>query len=195
MSSLSNPNTAVEIQIIGNILPGIVGGILFGLPYWVVSRIIGNNTVKGYMIIAMWGNILLSLSTSAGVFVAAYPPYGIFSVSAIGLSCYLILVGIYSSAISISADARLRRSIKKYASEETRLLDNIGMARVEQEIRSKVLTVVKENSDKITEESGISPSLTEDDAKQYLEEVFAELKKSKRQKTTLAKKDPDAKQQ
>jgi hypothetical protein len=37
--------------------------------------------------------------------------------------------------------------------------------------------------------------LTEDDAKQYLEEVFAELKKSKRQKTTLAKKDPDAKQQ
>lgn len=159
MASLTNPNTAVEIQAIGNILPGIVGGILFGLPYWAVSRTISNNTVKGYMIIAMWGNILVSLSTSAGVWVAAFPPYGVFSITILGLSCYLILVGIYSSAISISADTTLRRSIKKYALEETRLLDSIGMARVEQEIRSKVLTVVKENSEKMAEESGIIPSL------------------------------------
>jgi hypothetical protein len=46
-----------------------------------------------------------------------YPHFRLatISMSMFGLSSYLILVGIYSSAISVAADSELRRSIRKFA--------------------------------------------------------------------------------
>jgi hypothetical protein len=44
-----------------------------------------------------------------------YPPFRLATISMFGLSSYLILVGIYSSAISVAADSELRRSIHKFA--------------------------------------------------------------------------------
>jgi hypothetical protein len=51
------------------------------------------------------------------------------------------------SAISISEDSELRRSIKKFAIKESKLLDSIGMAHVEQEIQKRVLRLVKEQEE------------------------------------------------
>jgi hypothetical protein len=42
-----------------------------------------------------------------------------------------------------------------------------------------VLTIAKKNSDIMTEETGVKPSLSEDDMKQYLEEVIREIKVKK----------------
>ncbi len=47
---------------------------------------------------------------------------------------------------------------------------------MEQELHKRVLTIAKKNSDIMTEETGIEPSLSEDDMKQYLEEVLKEIK-------------------
>jgi hypothetical protein len=60
-----------------------------------------------------------------------------------GLSSYLVLIGIYSSAISISEDSRLRNSIRNFALKETNLLDSIGSAHIEQEIQNKVIEFTK----------------------------------------------------
>ena len=38
----------------------------------------------------------------------------------------MLLVGIYSSAISVSHDIKLRQSIRKLAVKESKLLDSIG---------------------------------------------------------------------
>ena len=56
-----------------------------------------------------------------------------------GLASYLVLIGIYSSAISISEDSRLRSSIRNFAIKEANLLDSIGTAHMEQEIQKKVI--------------------------------------------------------
>ena len=61
----------------------------------------------------------------------SYPPFGLIMISFFGLASYLLLIGIYSSAISVAEDSNLRRSIRSFAMKESRLLDSIGMAQVE----------------------------------------------------------------
>src|SRR5690242_21595294 len=60
-----------------------------------------------------------------------YPPFGLITVSFFGLASFLMFNGIYSSAIFVAEDSELRKSIRRYAIEESRLLDSIGMAQME----------------------------------------------------------------
>jgi hypothetical protein len=92
----------------------------------------------------------------------------------------LILVGIYSSAISVSEDSKLRQTIRNLTTKELKLLERIGTAHMEQEIQKKVITLTKQNQDRMAEESGIQSSLTEDDMKSYLQEVIKEIQKTPR---------------
>ena len=73
--------------------------------------------------------------------------YGLASVSFTGLSCYLIYTGLYSSAVIVSQDTALRQSIRRSVTEQSKLLDSIGTAHMEQELQSRVLTVAKKLSD------------------------------------------------
>jgi hypothetical protein len=88
-------------------------------------------------------------------------PVFVVTVSFFGLSSYLFLIGIYSSSISVAEDSNLRRSIRSFAMKESKLLDSIGMAQMEQEIQKKVITFTKRIQDSMTEETGIQSSLTE----------------------------------
>ena len=81
----------------------------------------------------------------------------------IGLSSYLLLIGIYSSVISVAEDSKLRQSIRNYAIKESRLLDSIGTAEMQREIEKRVIALTKQNQDKMAEETGIQSSLTEED--------------------------------
>ena len=92
---------------------------------------------------------------------------------------YLFLIGIYSSSISVAEDSNLRRSIRSFAMKESKLLDSIGTAQMEQEIQKKVITFTKRIQDRMTEESEIQSSLTEEDMKEYLEQVIRAVKKDR----------------
>ena len=52
---------------------------------------------------------------------------------------------------------------------------------MEQDIKSKVIEVAKKQKINMAKESGFSPSLTEVEIEQYLEEVLTEVKKAKAQ--------------
>jgi hypothetical protein len=175
-----NTNFIIIVEVLGYTLPAIISSILFGLPFWIISRTLSYSSIlKDYMIITASGLVLFGLATSGNVILASYPPLGLASVSFVGLSSYMVLVGIYFSAISISGDEKLRRSIRKTATEESRLLDSIGFAQMEQQIRKKVMHVTKAQSDNTVENSGVQPSLTEYEIKEYLDEVLQEIKVSK----------------
>ena len=51
---------------------------------------------------------------------------------------------------------------------------------MEQEIQKRVITITKQNQDRMAEESGIQSSLTEEDMKSYLQEVIEEIQKVRR---------------
>ena len=97
-----------------------------------------------------------------------------------GLASYLLYLGIYSSALSVSEDSRLRQTIRKEALRESQqFLDMIGTTEMEQAIQKKVLRFSRRTKDLMEHETGISTSVDEDDIKRYLEEVLIELKGEK----------------
>jgi hypothetical protein len=157
------------------------GGILFGVAFWIVARCIRHDSaVRDYMITAALGLVLLFTSNQVKVLLTGpYPPFGLVTISFMGLSAYLILFGIYSSAISVSEDSILRQSIRTIAIKESSLLDSIGMAQMEQQIQRKVVEFTKSNQDKMTEETGIQSSVSEEGVKDYLQKVIREVKKQK----------------
>ena len=155
-----------------------VGGVLFGIAFWSVARNMNRNIVKQYMMISAYGMMLLFSSNQAsGLVLVPYPPFGLITVSFLGLSSYLLLIGIYSSAISVSEDTNLRRTIRKFVIDQSKLLDSIGSAQMEQEMQKKVITIVKKTSQAMTEETGVQASLTEEDMKEYLDQVLQEIKR------------------
>jgi hypothetical protein len=157
------------------------GGILFGVAFWTMARSIRHNrTVRDYMTISAYGLVLLFIPNQAIVMAAApYPPFGLSAISFMGLSAYLILVGIYSSAISVSHDVDLRKSIRRFAIKESKLLDSIGSAEMEQQIVRISMVMAKRRQHTMTEESGVQSSLNDDDIKQYVTKVLNEVKGKK----------------
>jgi hypothetical protein len=163
-----------------------VGGILFGVAFWSIARNVQSNVVKDYMKIAAFGLALLFISNQAisTVNTPSYPPFGLVTVSFMGLASYLIFIGIYYSAISVSQDVKLRTKIRRFAADELRLLHNIGSAELRVRLENEVKHIIMKNQATMLEETGIPPSLDEEDAKQYLNEILRELGKQKNNKTS-----------
>ena len=93
-----------------------------------------------------------------------------------GLSAYLIYIGIYSAGISMSEDINLRQTIRKSAIEESKLLVSIGSAQMRSQLEKKVLQSARDRADKMTSQTGVQLSLSEADMKQYLNSVLKEIK-------------------
>jgi hypothetical protein len=173
-------NPSEDVNAMTNILifsmSDVFTGIVFGAAFLSVAKTLKKDSiVRNYMIIAAYGFVLFYVAGSAMVSQAAYPPYGLAAVSFTGLSCYLIYNGLYSSAILVSQDTAVRKSIKKSVLEQSKLLDSIGSAQMERELQTQVLTVAKKASDIMAKETGVEAPMTEDDMKDYMQVVMKEL--------------------
>jgi len=156
------------------------GGVLFGLAFILVARKLQNREVKGYLIMTGIGFLLLLVSYEAQALITApFPPLGLLSGSYFGLASYLIFIGLYSSAVSISQDYTLRASIRKSVESEVRFVGSLGEAEMDPRILDKVLKTSKQFSKTTPEETGICSSLSDDEIKEYIEEVLVETHRKK----------------
>jgi hypothetical protein len=120
------------------------------------------------MVLSAYGLVLVFVSNQAVVLVSGpYPPFGLATTSFMGLSSYLLLVGIYSSAISVAEESKIRQTIRKTAIQEAKFLHSIGMAQMEDELQRRVIKIVKEQHDVLTYQTGVKPSLDEDELKVF----------------------------
>jgi hypothetical protein len=177
-----DPVLVSTILVIAFWLSKPAGGLLFGLVFWRISWNVRSYAVRDYMMISAYGLVLLFISQQAIAIVASpsYPPFGLVTISFVGMSSYLFLLGIYSSAISVSHDLSLRDSIRKFTLGEFRLLDGIGSAEWRTKLEGDVRKLIEKNQDTMLQETGIQSSLSDDDVKDYLDDVLQELgKKSK----------------
>lgn len=175
---------SVGIDAMTNILifsmAGILSGIIFGAAFLSVARTLRKDSLlRKHMIIAAYGFVIFYIAGSATAAQAAYPPFGLVSISFIGLSCYLIYVGLYSSAVTVSQDTSLRLSIKKSLTEQAKFLHGMGTAHWEQELQSTVLKIAKKNLDDMSQETGVEPSMTESDIQEYMTIVLNEIHKNR----------------
>jgi hypothetical protein len=177
---ISNPTFFGIVLTLIFSLSKIAGGILFGIAFWTIAKHLPDNAVvKSYMVIAAYGLILFYISNQAGSSLfqlgGVYPPFGLPTIAVIGFSSYLILVGIYSSAVSVAQDSRLRRAIRKSVQQQSSLLDKIGTAQMQQEIENRVLSTIKSQAENLRSETGIETSLDENEIREYMNEVIAKI--------------------
>ena len=132
-----------------------------------------------YMSLSAYGVAMLAVTVQASIIQTSYPPFGVSASSFVALASYLFSLGFYFSAISISQDMQLRQSIRKYVVQETKLLDNIGTAQMERQIQNNVVDLTRRYSDRMTRDTGVIPSLQEEEIRKYMHEVLVELGKIK----------------
>ena len=121
-----------------------IGGLVFGVAFWKTARIISyERNIKTYMIISGWGIFLIFAANQAATqIVSPYPPFGLSSLTVLNIGASLMFLGIYNSATLVSANHDLRKLIRKHALE-SRLLDLIGQAEMDNEIRKTVKKLLK----------------------------------------------------
>ena len=157
---------------------GTIGSsVLFGLAFFIVSRNLTATKVKDYLIISAIGIIIIGIANEIS---ALQQTYGVAAHSLVLLASYLFSIGLYSSAVSISQDIKLRQSLRKSVEQRSTLLDKIGASEMKQEIRKQVIKIMRELSYQTEEKTGIQTSIEEQDIQQYLNKAIAEVKGKRR---------------
>ena len=154
---------------------------MLGIGFWTTAmKVEKKSFVRGYLIFAGFGFFMLFTSNQAILMsVAPYPPFGLATVTAIGISAYLVVVGLYTSTVSLSQDTELRRSIRQLASSQSALFDSMVSGESSKEIEQRVMGIVKKHSHEMMDQSGIETSLDDAEVQRYLKEVIEEVKKRK----------------
>ncbi len=150
------------------------GGILFYIGFKLTVKNFQNNQLfASYLITAGYGFMLFFSGSQSVLTNTGYPPFGFSTVSSYGLGSYLILIGLYLSAKSISRDEELKKMIKNSTLAESKFLHSIGMSESEREkkLLKEVLIKAKEQKENIKKDTGIELSMSEEDIKELVKEI------------------------
>ena len=159
----------------------IGSSVLFGIAFYAIVREVEQrrkiplDEIKDYLTISAIGIVMIGISNevfraTANIRSSRTRPRVLVRIFV------LVSIGLYYSAISISEDSSLRKTIRRSALE---LFDEIGTAQMEQDVQKRILKIVKSNKEKLESDTGISSSVTEDDVREYLEILRQELKPKK----------------
>jgi hypothetical protein len=166
-------------------LSTLSGGVLFAVSFWFVSKRLPTSPIKTFLTITGIGFVLFYISNNVTVSIAPYPPFGMNSLSLLPLASYLVLSGLYSSALSLSVDTSLRKRIRSMAKNDNDFLSSIGTAQMELEIR-RTIDQLKELSQKQDDEfvniKDIITPLREGEIEDYVRQVVDEVSKSRNKK-------------
>ena len=159
-----------------------IGGLVFGIAFWKISRIMSyERNITTFMIISGFGIFLIFAANQAATqIVSPYPSFGLSSITVLNISTFLMLLGIYNSATFVSANHDLRKLIRKHALE-SRLLDIIGQAEMEKEIR-KTVKKITQNKDTLERYKEAKFELDENELEKYINVVIRETKKEQKDK-------------
>jgi hypothetical protein len=90
----------------------------------------------------------------------------------------MVLVGIYSSAISVSQNVRIRTAIRKLVENRSNLLDSIGATQMSRSLENEVIDIYNSLAEEISDDLGVAPTLSPIEAKRYCDKVIEELENS-----------------
>ena len=157
-------------------LNSTAGGLMFGIAFITIAKRIENLRIKGYMTLAAFGFILFFISNQISLAASSYPPFGITTLMYLGLSSYLLLIGLYSTAVSLSEHAQLRKSIRNSIDQEhSKLLDHIGMSELQKEMDKRITPLIQRHAEQMNLQTAIDLPVSEDEIKQYIREVLNDL--------------------
>jgi hypothetical protein len=152
-----------------------IGGLIFAVAFWNMSRVVGyERKMKLSMVIAGWGIFFIFSANQASTqIIAHYPPFGITTVTVLNMASFLIVLGIFNTASLVSVNNNLRTSLHRHA---LKLLKPIGRAEMEKEIQ-KTVKKISEHKEIAEISSQESFEFDENELEKYLKQVIKEIKK------------------
>ena len=174
----SNVTSFSIILTIVFIFSKLIGGLLFGIPFWTIAKTIHNPAIKTSMTIAGFGFVFIFLTNQAnGIIVTPYPPFGITTSLFFGLSSFLVLIGFYCSAIYISENRDIRMLIKKDILKYD-LLNQMSTRFIEDKTINYINQIRKVSKNELFIDYN-RLFLNDKDIKQYVKDVINEISKKK----------------
>jgi hypothetical protein len=154
----------------------LIGGLLFGIPFWTIAKTIHNLTIKASMTIAGFGFVFLFLTNQVhGIVVTPFPPFGITTSLFFGVSSFLVMTGLYCSAIYIAENKDIRRVIRddilKYD-----LLSHISNRFIEDKTINYINQIKKSSKNELFVDYN-RLFLNDREIKQYVKDVINEISK------------------
>jgi hypothetical protein len=151
-----------------------VSGSIFAIAFLIIGRKMKRKSMKNYLIMCSIGVISLFSSAQPGMpFYAAYPPFGLVTLLFLGLSSYLLLVGMLGCAAYVSRDSELRREIYKGLEVDSDILKKMGMAETQREMERRILPLA--NKIELSDEMRVRMDPSEEDVKIMINEVLNEI--------------------
>lgn len=166
----------------------IVADFVIAFAYLLVSRtfrqINSNNKMVNYLLITAVSTILVSPTANDWINNTFYPPFGAIQRAFLVLSSFLFSIGIYSVALSVSRDAKLRQFARKYVREYV-LFDTLGNAEMEVEIEKRLVKLMRTQAHSMATEAerevAGGSQMTEIEIRRYLDMAIEDIKKAKQQ--------------
>jgi hypothetical protein len=159
------------------------GAFFFGIGFWSMARKIQQKSLKSFLNISAYGLILLFVTNQATLLLnTLFPPLGLMTACFVGLSSFLLLVGTYSAAVSVSNDARIRKAIRSSVETESHLIGDIGDAEMQMTLNAKVFSMMNKLQRRLQKDTQVDSSLTDEDIKNYTNQVIQELIQRKKTK-------------
>jgi len=153
-----------------------IGGLLFGIVFWVIAFKIKRLELKIAVRIAGIGmTLLFGSAVLHGLIFVVSPPFGLVTISFMSLVSYMLLIGIFSAARELSRDVSIRREIYKITGEQLGLIGNIGIAELNKTLEKRVKNILNKMKNEIDAPS-LQPELEESDYKKFIEDALTEAK-------------------
>jgi hypothetical protein len=154
------------------------GGVFFAIAFLVIAKKIpkGHRIVNS-LILSLFGMMFLFGSKDiSALIIPAYPPVGIVAISYMGLASYLLLFGIYSSAIIAARDITLRKYLNKKLGDDTSLLMDIAVSEKESEIEKHVKSLMRYSEE--WQNNNREVEMSQQEIKGIIDDVMSEVKEN-----------------
>jgi len=120
----------------------IVGGLLFGIVFWISANKMKHTDLQVLLKTAAIGITILFGATALPSTIISIPPFGLLSLTFVGLAAYMLLIGIFLLSIRLSRDSFIRKEIYNLAEEQFKLFKNIGISQMEQTLQKQVRQIL-----------------------------------------------------
>lgn len=170
-----NNVTESIVRIVVRTVSPLIGGIIFGLSFYYSSRSLPRNSkLRTYLNITGHGIIILLISSQYNTILQyPYPPFGTIALSSSYMGSYLLLVGIYATALSSAQNIKIHNEISKIIHERSRLSHEMGNAFFIEGIEKQV-SIIEEN---MVSESGVESASDAKEIRKYIQDVLEEKRK------------------
>ena len=154
------------------------GGILFGLAFFFLAKEMQDSTFQKFLMLTGVG-IMLTISSfnATSLIRAPYPPFGIASVTFLGVASYLLLGGLSNASAYVANDAAIRRALQKNL-KKFEFLNAMGFHHVEKSVSHRVDLIMKSLTQEI-DMTETTSSLSDEELTEYLEKVLQEKARGK----------------